>query len=426
MVNAQTLARPNVNRNAMLIRALVIMLAAGIVNAPAIFVSPLSALRGWEAETVASAATFMGTFTVVGHLAGGRMLAKLGSKISCALGGIFIFLAFSLTALVPASTPALLYVTYGVLFGLGVGFCYTPATYTATSWFPDKRGLATGLCMACNGGSASFLAPLCAKLINVVGVGTAMIIVGIVLGGIILLCAFSGLRQAPEGYAPAGYVPPTNASDETQLESFSPKQAVKTRAFWQIAICLAIMPTLYVVAYPRFTLFMTNAGIDASYATFGITVYAIFNVIGRLGLGKLIDLTSYKFTYIWCAVGCIAASLVMMRANSVGMFYLAYALLGIGFGATNCVYPVAITKSFGPQYAGNLYGTGMVAYMLIGTLLIPRINAAVVGATGSWTIVLTYAIILNVLSLISMFMVPAVKRRTLTEAKAAAASQAEA
>ena len=419
MGSSQALAQRNVNRYGILIRALIIMLAAGIVNAPAIFVTPLSEFKGWEAETVAGAATLMGTFTVVGHFVGGLLLARIGAKITTAIGGIFIFLAFAGTALVPGSATGLLYVTYGAFFGLGVGFCYTPATYTATSWFPDKRGLATGLCMACNGGSASFLAPICAKLINVTGVQAAMIIVGIVLGIIIVLCSVSGFRQAPDGYAPEGYVPPANASDETQLESWNAARAMKHPAFWHITVCLAVMPILYVVAYPRFTVFMTDAGIDASYATFGVTIYALANVVGRLGLGKLEDKTSYKFTYIWCAVGSIAASLVMMKANSVALFYLAYALLGVGFGATNVVYPVAISKSFGPLYGGSIYGTGMWGYMLFATLLMPRVNTAIVNATGSWNIVFVIAIVLNIVSLISMLTNPKVDRKTIAEAEAA-------
>ena len=95
----------NVNRSGILIRALIIMLSAGIVNAPSIFVTPLSALKGWDAEAVASAATLMGTFTVVGHFFGGILLSKIGSKLTTALGGLFICLAFVGTALVPAATP---------------------------------------------------------------------------------------------------------------------------------------------------------------------------------------------------------------------------------------------------------------------------------------------------------------------------------
>lgn len=407
----------SVDRSGILVRALVIMLAAGIVNAPAIFVTPLSVLKGWEAETVVGAATMMGTFTVVGHFFGGMLLSKIGAKNTVTIGGLAILLAFVGTALVPASAPVLLYVTYGAFFGIGVGFSYTPATYTALGWFPDRRGLVSGACMACNGGSASFLAPIGAKLINVVGVQTAMIIIGIILGAVIVVCSRSGgFQQAPDGFTPPGYVPPADTSDETQLENWPASRAIKNRAFWHITVCLAVMPILYVVAYPRFTLFMTNAGIDPSYAAMGVTVYAVANVAGRLGLGRLIDKTSYKFTYIWCTLFSILAALVMMKANSVALFYLAYALLGIGFGATNCVYPVAIAKSFGPKYGGGIYGTGMWGYMVFATLLMPRVNAAIVASTGSWNIVFGIAIALNLVSLASMLTVPKVERARLSRA----------
>lgn len=97
----QIIGQGRVNRSGILIRALIIMLAAGIVNAPSIFVTPLSAVKGWDAEVVANAATMMGTFTVVGHFFGGILLSRIGAKYTTALGGIFICLAFVGTALVP-------------------------------------------------------------------------------------------------------------------------------------------------------------------------------------------------------------------------------------------------------------------------------------------------------------------------------------
>lgn len=88
-------------------------------------------------------------------------------------------------------------------------------------------------------------------------------------------------------------------------------------------------------------------------------------------------------------------------------------LLGIGFGATNCVYPVAISKSFGPKYGGSIYGTGMWAYMIFATLLMPQVNSAIVAATGSWNLVFAIAIILNLISLASMLLIPKVDRAPL-------------
>ena len=89
------------------------------------------------------------------------------------------------------------------------------------------------------------------------------------------------------------------------------------------------------------------------------------------------------------------AQIPMMSASTIVGFYLAYALLGVGFGATNCVYPVAITKSFGPKYAGNLYGTGMLAYMVYGTLITPAIVSTLVANSGNYSTSFIYAIVLK-------------------------------
>ena len=67
------------------------------------------------------------------------------------------------------------------------------------------------------------------------------------------------------------------------------------------------------------------------------------------------------------------------------MFYLGYALLGLGFGATNSVYPVTINKSYGPVYAGGIYGVALFGYMIFCTLITPRISAALVASTGGYT-----------------------------------------
>ena len=80
------------------------------------------------------------------------------------------------------------------------------------------------------------------------------------------------------------------------------------------------------------------------------------------------------------------------------------------------MYPVAISKSFGPKYGGSIYGTGMWGYMIFATLLMPRVNAAIVEATGSWNLVFTIAIILNLVSLFSMLLIPKVERAPLKPA----------
>ena len=192
------------NRTGILVRALIVLAMCGIVNSAAVFVSPMAKHFGWTTEAIAGVATYMAFMQTPGHILSGWLLGKIGAKKTLILGCILLGLAFLLSGMVPSGSPWMLYITFSVLQGLGVGFTYTGSTYCATGWYPDKRGLASGLCMAFNGGSATFLAPLIVKLISSIGIIVTLYIVG---GAIIVIgiCAAIGLKTAPVGYAPAGW-----------------------------------------------------------------------------------------------------------------------------------------------------------------------------------------------------------------------------
>lgn len=402
-------------RVGILIRCLIVMLIAGIGNSAAVFVSPLAAHFEWPTDAIANVSTTMLLCWTPGALVGGSLMAKIGGKNSLLLGGILFPLGLLLTSFIPKSSPMLLYVTFSLIQGFGNGLAYTVATYISTSWFPDKRGLATGLCMACNGGSSAFLAPLCAKLITATGIITTLRVVGIVALVICVICSL-GVKQAPVGYTPAGFV--SAASGETQLESYNIRRALKTRPVWHLIICTAFFPTLYMIMFPRFSVYLTDAGFSLSAATLGVSIYFIANTVSRLLLGALCDKISYKHVYCLCGVLCMLSGVCLIMANSLFMFYLAYALLGLGFGATNSVYPVVINKSYGPIYAGGIYGVGLFGYMIYCTLITPRVSAGLVASTGGYTASFVYGIALTCIAVLSMYLIPKVDRKPMDEVEA--------
>ena len=336
------------NRTGILVRALIVLAMCGIVNSAAVFVSPMAKHFGWTTEAIAGVATYMAFMQTPGHILSGWLLGKIGAKKTLILGCILLGLAFLLSGMVPSGSPWMLYITFSVLQGLGVGFTYTGSTYCATGWYPDKRGFASGLCMAFNGGSATFLAPLIVKLISSIGIIVTLYIVG---GAIIVIgiCAAIGLKSAPVGYAPAGWK--AKADDPklaaTQLESLTPGQAFRTRGYWHLFLGYGLFPTMYIICYPRFSVLISDAGYSLSAATIGVSIYSICNVIGRLGMGALIDKLGYRKVYTICGICSVASSLCLMFAHSLAMFYIAYVLLAVGFGATNCCHPVAVQVSCG-------------------------------------------------------------------------------
>lgn len=410
----QTLENLDNKRVGILVRCLIIMILAGIVNAASVFVSPLADHFGWTADSIANVSTTMLLCWTPGALIGGSLMAKIGAKKSLLLGGTLFPLGLLLCAFIPKSSPWLLYVTFSFMQGLGNGLTYTVATYVSTSWFPDKRGLAAGLCMACNGGSAAFLAPLCSKLIQATSITTTLMVVGIVALVVCDLCAL-GVKSAPVGYTPAGFK--ASVGGETKLESYNIRRALKTRPIWHLIICTAFFPTLYMIMFPRFSVYLTDAGFSLTAATLGITIYSISNTVSRLFLGALCDKISYKHVYCLCGVLCVLSGGCLIIAKSLAMFYIGYALLGLGFGATNSVYPVTINKSYGPVYAGGIYGVALFGYMIFCTLITPRVSAALVSSTGGYTASFIYGIALTCIAVISMYLVPKVLRKPIDTAE---------
>ena len=259
-----------------------------------------------------------------GALIGGTLMSKIGARNAMLLGAVLFPLGTLTSSFVPQSSPWLLYVTFSFLQGLGNGLAYTVATYVSTGWYPDKRGLVSGLCMAFTGGSSAFLAPICSKLVQSTGIISTLRIVGLVSLVVCVVCAL-GVRQAPVGYTPAGFAG-SASSAETQLESYNVRRALKTRPIWHLIVCTAFFPTMYMIMFPRFSVYMTDAGFTLSAATLGVSIYFIANTLSRLFLGALCDKISYKHVYGICGVLCILSAICLIAAHSLFLFYLGSAL----------------------------------------------------------------------------------------------------
>ena len=288
----KTIENMDRNRLGILIRCLVILLITGVTNSAAVFVSPLAAHFNWTADAIANVSTTMLLCWTPGALIGGTLMSKIGARNAMLLGAVLFPLGTLTSSFVPQSSPWLLYVTFSFLQGLGNGLAYTVATYVSTGWYPDKRGLVSGLCMAFTGGSSAFLAPICSKLVQSTGIISTLRIVGLVSLVVCVVCAL-GVRQAPVGYTPAGFAG-SASSAETQLESYNVRRALKTRPIWHLIVCTAFFPTMYMIMFPRFSVYMTDAGFTLSAATLGVSIYFIANTLSRLFLGALCDKISYS------------------------------------------------------------------------------------------------------------------------------------
>ena len=273
----------------------------------------------------------------------------------------------------------------------------------------------TGLCMAFNGGSSAFLAPLCSGITQMFNVKVTLFSCGIVCAVICIVCGL-GMKSAPVGYVPVGYVQPSSgAALSSQYESYPISRAWRTRQFWLQLGAQAFFPAFYLIMFSRFSMFMTDKGIDLAYATLGVSLYNVGNVVGRLLLGKLTDNIGYKKVYLCCWALCMICGICLLTGSSVAMILIAYICLGAGFGATNSVYPVMTNTSFGPVYAGNIYGFALLGYMVM-TQVIPIVTNATITSTGGYTTAFILAFVLCTLGAVCGVLIPKLDRPRLKEA----------
>ena len=403
----------NVNRYVILVKSAIVMLCAALLYSVSVFIKPLATLHGWSVQDTAMVGSTMLLFWPMGAFVGGKVLSVLGAKKTTIIGAGLFGGGMVLSAFVPSSTPWLIYVTYSALCGFGNGFAYTGATFTAGTWFPERKGFAVGVCMAVYGGSASFLAPMATKSILTIGVTATLIIFGAAAFIIAAICGL-GLKTAPEGYLPEGAKIDKKNDEESKLESYSLSMAVKTKSFWAFTTASAFFPAVYLIMFPLFVVFMQDKGIGLAAATAGVSAFSLASLFGRFGLGVLQDKLGHKVVYTLCWFFVMLSVIFLITGTTAPVIIAAYAFLGIGFGATNPVYAFTSLKVFGPKYAGSIYGASLLGYMLF-TQIVPRISNAIHNSTEGWTASFIFAGILCTLAMIFMWMMPKLKREPMVE-----------
>ena len=226
------------NRWTIVAGALIVQIILGTVYAFSVFVKPLQMEFGWDRTTTQWAFSFALVTFAITMIPAGRLQDRLGPRYVASIGGILLGLSFLLGAfLVSADHPWTLYLTYGIIGGAGIGFAYVCPIAAAVKWFPDKKGLITGLSVAGFGAGALFFAGPASTLllppgetaealglsqILLVGLGISkgsgfgigwqafFLLHGIVSAATVLLGA-SLLKNPPEGWHPPNWSPQETA-----------------------------------------------------------------------------------------------------------------------------------------------------------------------------------------------------------------------
>ncbi|MCY2688561.1 L-lactate MFS transporter [Salinimicrobium sp. TH3] len=347
-----------------------IHISIGSVYAWSVFTKPLIQKFGWELAdtqfTFSLAIFFLGiSAAFLGHY-----LEKKGPRKSGLLAAIFFGIGIAGSGLaIYLESIYLLYLFYGVFGGIGLGLGYITPVSTLVKWFPDKRGLATGLAIMGFGFAALISSPVIVYLISAVGIANTFFIMGS-LYFIIIFFSSLYLAPPPKDWVPKGFhVTEASGKKKVQqdLSQLTANEAVKTKRFWYLWLMLFINISCGIaiisVASP---MAQEYAGMTVVAAATMVGIMGLFNGAGRIGWASFSDYIGRPAMYtIFFAIQVVAFFILPTATNPIvfqGIIFLILSCYGGGFATI----PAYIGDVFGTKQLGAIHGYILTAWAAAG------------------------------------------------------------
>jgi len=355
-----------------------LQVALGAVYAWSVFRVPLSKQFGWSISEVTL--TFTISIFVLGFAAffGGLWLNRKGPRIVALTGGALYGLGVFLASF--SHSLSWLYLSYGVIGGVGLGLGYIVPVAVLVKWFPDRRGLITGIAVGGFGAGALITAPVATRLIQSVGVlstfaylGVAYLIVTIISG--------SFMQNPPDGWKPEGWSPTASQTSQRAGHDFVLSEALKTWQWYALWLLLFLNTCAGIsVISQEAPIFQELTGASAIVAAGMVGLASIGNAVGRVFWAWVSDLITRRATFavmfilqvllFWFLPSIATVSLMTIVTFVVLMCY------GGGFGTM----PAFAADYFGPKNVGPIYGLMLTAWSFasaVGPLFIAHMRETV-------------------------------------------------
>ena len=336
---------------------IIAMLFAGVLYAWSILKSPLTAEFGWGPSELALNFTLAMTFFCIGGLLGAQISKRAGHRIALIAAGVLSALGFVLTAFLYNVPIWFLYITYGVLAGLGIGIAYNVTISTVSSWFPDKKGLCSGCLMMGFGASALILGNVAdAMFKSAVGWRTTYIFLGISIFVVLLVSGFL-LKKPTQGMVfPEAKTNVNKVSENFEKQDFTSLQMLRRPSFWMAFICISFLAAVgsSVISFAKDM--ALSVGSPEVLAVSLVGVLSVCNGFGRILTGAVFDIIGRRRTMICANILTICAAGVTLLAVSAGSLPLCVAglcLAGMSYGACPTITAAFTSSFFGMKHFSN-------------------------------------------------------------------------
>ena len=393
------------NRWVIAVAGIFMQIALGAVYAWSVFRSPLANQFGWTISEVTL--TFTISIFVLGIAAffGGLWLNRKGPRVVAITGGVLYGLGVFLASF-SANRLWWLYLSYGLIGGLGLGFGYIVPVAVLVKWFPDRRGLITGIAVGGFGLGALITAPVATYLIQSVGVlntfaylGAAFLIVTVVTGLF--------MQNPPEGWRPTGWAPSAAQVSQRAGGDYTLAQALRTWQWYALWLLLFLNTFAGIsIISQEAPIFQELVGVTVVVAASMVGVASIGNAVGRVFWAWVSDLITRRVTFLVMFLLQVLLFWSLAGAHMVaGMTVLTFIVLmcyGGGFGAM----PAFAADFFGSKNVGPIYGLMLTAWgtaSAVGPLSIAYLRQS----TGSYHRPLyVIAVVMAISALLPLFLFP--------------------
>ena len=394
-----------------------LQICLGTVYAWSYFQKPLSTAFGWSESLVIW--TFSLTIFCVGIAAavGGVLLPKVGPRKLAMTGGVLFAIGYLTAAIALKSGSApLLFLTYGAIGGCGLGLGYVTPVATVAKWFPDKKGLATGIVVMGFALGALFMSKIFAPILfssfgweaagDAAAQQSVLINVFLVLGVIFLVLTIpigAMLQNPPENYAPMGYTPPASAgSAASGAGSATAKESILSGRFfvmWLMFFCnltagvaiLGFQSSLFQDLWAKWAGDIGMSITKSQLAGYGATligITSIFNALGRFFWGGMSDKIGRAYVFRIMLGTQVFAFIAIAYVENPWIFaaLLCYVLLcyGGGFGTM----PSFVSDVFGAKILPVVYGVMLTAWSaagIVGPQIVAFFSDKIPDSAGFWS-----------------------------------------